>query len=82
MVGPLLNILQPSGEPATIKFITVGGRTSAYVEEIQHLSPKTATSKDVAAVAADGDESDLTQPSEDDTSDVKTGGKRKKVRVH
>lgn len=26
---------QPSGEPATIKWITVGGRTSAYVPEIQ-----------------------------------------------
>ncbi|GLB36541.1 putative formamidopyrimidine-DNA glycosylase H2TH domain [Lyophyllum shimeji] len=25
----------PSGEPATIKWITVGGRTSAYVEELQ-----------------------------------------------
>ncbi|KAF5338418.1 hypothetical protein D9758_012224 [Tetrapyrgos nigripes] len=25
----------PSGEPATIKFITVGGRTSAYVSELQ-----------------------------------------------
>ncbi|KAF7319888.1 MutM-like protein-1 [Mycena kentingensis (nom. inval.)] len=27
----------PTGEPATIKWITVGGRTSAYVAELQHL---------------------------------------------
>ncbi|KAJ7071385.1 AtMMH-1 [Mycena amicta] len=27
----------PMGEPATIKWITVGGRTSAYVVELQHL---------------------------------------------
>jgi len=27
----------PSGEPATIKWITVGGRTSAYVTELQKL---------------------------------------------
>ncbi|KAF8139919.1 hypothetical protein EV363DRAFT_1153024 [Boletus edulis] len=26
---------QPSGEPATIKWITVGGRTSAYVAQVQ-----------------------------------------------
>ncbi|KAF5392541.1 hypothetical protein D9757_002153 [Collybiopsis confluens] len=28
----------PSGEPATIKWVTVGGRTSAYVAELQQLS--------------------------------------------
>lgn len=33
---------QPSGEPATVKWITVGGRTSAYVSEVQkhHLKQK------------------------------------------
>ena len=31
-------VLQPSGEPATIKWLTVGGRTSAYVTELQRLS--------------------------------------------
>ncbi|KAG6866260.1 hypothetical protein C0991_006847 [Blastosporella zonata] len=30
-------LLLPSGEPATIKWITVGGRTSAYVQELQLL---------------------------------------------
>lgn len=28
-------LAKPSGEPATIKFITVGGRTSAFVTELQ-----------------------------------------------
>lgn len=28
---------QPDGTPATLKFITVGGRTSAYIEELQKL---------------------------------------------
>ncbi|XP_006453744.1 hypothetical protein AGABI2DRAFT_41042, partial [Agaricus bisporus var. bisporus H97] len=28
---------QPSGEPATIEWVTVGGRTSAYVPELQKL---------------------------------------------
>ncbi|KAI6136940.1 Formamidopyrimidine-DNA glycosylase N-terminal domain-containing protein [Pisolithus sp. B1] len=31
------NVKTPSGEPATIKWITVGGRTSAYVPEVQKL---------------------------------------------
>ncbi|KIM54247.1 hypothetical protein SCLCIDRAFT_1222215 [Scleroderma citrinum Foug A] len=30
----------PSGEPATIKWITVGGRTSAYVPSVQKLNVK------------------------------------------
>lgn len=76
----LTDIFQPSGEPATIKFITVGGRTSAYVEELQHLNAKTANSEDIANVAANGEESDLTQLSEEDAEETKTGGKRKKVR--
>ncbi|TFK76706.1 hypothetical protein BDN72DRAFT_829861 [Pluteus cervinus] len=32
-------LLLPSGEPATIKWITVGGRTSAYVAELQKPPP-------------------------------------------
>ncbi|OSX67900.1 hypothetical protein POSPLADRAFT_1108213, partial [Postia placenta MAD-698-R-SB12] len=31
----ILNVYQPTGEPATIKWINVGGRTSAYVAELQ-----------------------------------------------
>ncbi|KAJ8521791.1 hypothetical protein ONZ45_g1561 [Pleurotus djamor] len=36
----------PSGEPATIKWLTVGGRTSAFVEELQILSRADAASED------------------------------------
>ncbi|KIP01715.1 hypothetical protein PHLGIDRAFT_32472 [Phlebiopsis gigantea 11061_1 CR5-6] len=32
------DLLLPNGEPATVKFVTVGGRTSAYVVELQKLS--------------------------------------------
>ncbi|KAI0809259.1 hypothetical protein BC629DRAFT_1483773 [Irpex lacteus] len=40
-------LLLPSGEPASIKFLTVGGRTSAFVVELQHLSgtPPSKSSK-------------------------------------
>lgn len=31
-------LVQPSGDPATIKWVTVGGRTSAFVVELQTLS--------------------------------------------
>lgn len=31
------SLVQPSGEQATIKWVTVGGRTSAYVAELQQL---------------------------------------------
>ena len=30
--------LQPDGRPATIKWVTVGGRTSAYIVELQQVS--------------------------------------------
>ncbi|KAF8845434.1 hypothetical protein BDN67DRAFT_458095 [Paxillus ammoniavirescens] len=33
----------PSGEPASVKWTTVGGRTSAYVAEVQRLPPKRKT---------------------------------------
>ncbi|KAJ8481482.1 hypothetical protein ONZ45_g15302 [Pleurotus djamor] len=36
----------PSGEPATIKWLTVGGRTSAFVEELQILSRADAAPED------------------------------------
>jgi len=32
-----LKHLQPDGRPATLSFITVGGRTSAFIEELQLL---------------------------------------------
>jgi hypothetical protein len=33
----LTNHIQPSGKPATIEWLKVGGRTSAYVVELQRL---------------------------------------------
>ncbi|KAJ2933571.1 hypothetical protein H1R20_g3519, partial [Candolleomyces eurysporus] len=54
-------LLLPSGAPATIKWITVGGRTSAYVVELQAVPKK---QKEELATELDGDESDLT-PLED-----------------
>lgn len=47
----LNNPRQPSGEPATIKWVTVGGRTSAYVAELQQL-PRSPTVKDEILVRA------------------------------
>ncbi|OJA17524.1 hypothetical protein AZE42_10089 [Rhizopogon vesiculosus] len=51
----------PSGEPATIKWITVGGRTSAYVTEVQCLPHKQGAGTE----AATEEESDLTLLSSD-----------------
>ncbi|KAJ7102426.1 AtMMH-1, partial [Mycena belliarum] len=60
----------PSGESATIKWITVGGRTSAYVVELQTLTkPMKKLSRGTRKrKEAEGDESDLTAltDSEDD----------------
>ncbi|KIJ68770.1 hypothetical protein HYDPIDRAFT_25023 [Hydnomerulius pinastri MD-312] len=38
--GAKLKMKLPSGDPASIKWITVGGRTSAYVTEVQKLPSK------------------------------------------
>ncbi|KAJ6626922.1 AtMMH-1 [Mycena sp. CBHHK59/15] len=56
------NLKLPSGEPATIKWITVGGRTSAYVVELQTLvgAVKTTTRGKRKAKEVEDDESDLT----------------------
>ncbi|KAL1952308.1 hypothetical protein VTO73DRAFT_1457 [Trametes versicolor] len=71
----------PDGKPATIKWITVGGRTSAYVAELQKLQrgaiqPRSAADMD----GAEEDESDLTPLSGEDeeTSTKKVTRKRKR----
>lgn len=53
----------PSGEPATIKWITVGGRTSAYVAEVQKRLPSSKGNDPVAAAASDtvADHDDVAQ---------------------
>ncbi|KAH7929366.1 AtMMH-1 [Leucogyrophana mollusca] len=67
-------LLHPTGEPATIKWITVGGRTSAYVVQLQHLPSKQAP---VSHTSQDDEESDLTPLSSSDDLPVKRGRKRK-----
>jgi len=56
----------PSGEPATIKWITVGGRTSAYVAELQILSRSEDLRSDSQQGHPDGNESELTPLSSDE----------------
>ncbi|KAI0325613.1 AtMMH-1 [Cubamyces sp. BRFM 1775] len=58
----------PDGKPATIKWITVGGRTSAYVAELQKLQRGKAT--DAQSADDDRDESDLTPLSGDEDAGV------------
>ncbi|KAJ6519326.1 AtMMH-1 [Mycena sanguinolenta] len=55
------NLKLPTGESATIKWITVGGRTSAFVAELQILggSAKKLTRGKRKAKEAEDDESDL-----------------------
>ncbi|KZV77540.1 AtMMH-1 [Peniophora sp. CONT] len=60
----------PDGEIATIKWVTVGGRTSAYISELQFLPDDAKT--------VDGVESDLTQLSEDDEGVASQPVKRKR----
>ena len=55
--------MQPSGGPAVIKWITVGGRTSAYVPELQKLSSKGVVETE------EGDSSALSSAPEDDEED-------------
>ncbi|KAI0033741.1 AtMMH-1 [Vararia minispora EC-137] len=73
----------PSGQPATIRWITVGGRTSAYVVELQHLrSPSKTASLTESIQQEDAAESDLTPVSGSDTEPVveTTKSRGKKVR--
>ncbi|KAK0455925.1 Formamidopyrimidine-DNA glycosylase N-terminal domain-containing protein [Armillaria borealis] len=54
------NMVLPSGEPATIKWITVGGRTSAFVFELQTTPPGPArTSRKRVQKREEADDSDL-----------------------
>ncbi|RDB29058.1 Formamidopyrimidine-DNA glycosylase [Hypsizygus marmoreus] len=75
----------PSGEPATIKWITVGGRTSAYVSELQRApkqsvrgEKKKRASRKTQKIEVVGDtESDLTALSDSEPDTVKNVRKRK-----
>ncbi|KAI0932719.1 hypothetical protein AcW1_000242 [Taiwanofungus camphoratus] len=68
----------PNGAAATIKWITVGGRTSAYVAELQQLSSRGSVVVSQNQQDAHGSESDLTPLSSDEeASPKKTTRKRK-----
>ena len=85
---------QPDGRPATIKWVTVGGRTSAYVVELQKLKRRLASSTVRGSSFAiyrrdlnisqdqldEADESDLTPLSgqEEETKVEKIAGKLKR----
>lgn len=83
--------LQPTGEPATIKWITVGGRTSAYVAELQKLNAstdvpsrtkRTGKRKQSAQTEGSGSDSDLT-PLEDeyDSDEAPIPHRKRKVQI-
>ncbi|KAJ7293819.1 AtMMH-1 [Mycena rebaudengoi] len=73
------NLKLPSGEPATIKWITVGGRTSAYVVELQSLvsgaKPTIRGKRKIQEV--EGDESDLTALTDSDGESAVPSHKQK-----
>ncbi|KAI0367522.1 AtMMH-1 [Pilatotrama ljubarskyi] len=72
----------PDGKPATIKWITVGGRTSAYVAELQKLQRgATAGPTQDATEGEEADESDLTPLSGDDDEKVEKGTRKLKRKV-
>ncbi|GBE78501.1 hypothetical protein SCP_0113900 [Sparassis crispa] len=67
----------PDGNPATIKWITVGGRTSAYVAELQRLPTRGEAGAVVTEEKDVGGESDLT-PLSDEELDAATPPTRKR----
>jgi formamidopyrimidine-DNA glycosylase len=71
------SMLLPSGEPATVKWITVGGRTSAFVAEVQCLPHKQRSGKTEATTE---DESDLTPLSSDDDSSLAASSRKRKLK--
>ncbi|EIN13470.1 AtMMH-1 [Punctularia strigosozonata HHB-11173 SS5] len=72
--GAKSSLKLPSGDPATIKWVTVGGRTSAYVAELQQLPCELDNIEDNQG------ESDLTPLSEDELFSVTSTWKPRKSR--
>ncbi|KAK0246386.1 AtMMH-1 [Armillaria nabsnona] len=67
------NMVLPSGEPATIKWITVGGRTSAFVFELQTTPPGPArTSRKRVQRREEADDSDLPLLTESESEEPPT----------
>ncbi|KAK2461715.1 hypothetical protein APHAL10511_006178 [Amanita phalloides] len=73
--------LEPNGEPATVKWITVGGRTSAYVVELQQL-PSHLMNPDPVDPDGDGDIRSGTPPGQADapTTDNDPDGTQRRGR--
>lgn len=70
--------IQPDGSPATITFVTVGGRTSAVVTELQKIpSKKTATKR--KRDASEGSDTETDEPPKQRRSRPKVN--RKIIRV-
>jgi len=70
-------MLLPDGQPATIKWIQVGGRTSAYVSELQVLPSKLAASTDQTNLVSEGELTSLSD-TEEEKSPQQTPSKRKR----
>ncbi|KAF9258592.1 hypothetical protein L218DRAFT_964320 [Marasmius fiardii PR-910] len=65
------NLKLPNGDPASIKWVTVGGRTSAYVSELQIMMyPQNRVEEE--------EESDLTPLEEEDREGKNKNGKRRR----
>ncbi|KAF7306497.1 MutM-like protein-1 [Mycena indigotica] len=75
----------PTGELATIKWITVGGRTSAFVSELQHLygPAKNGSSTRGKRKAKDEDEDEATDEKVDSAapSEMKNTAKKPRTRT-
>lgn len=89
--GKGASLTLPDGRTATIKWITVGGRTSAIVEEVQkagsgsrgnsRMKKKSAKKAEEEEEEADGDAAlESSELSEPPTDDDEAGGKRKRAR--
>ncbi|KAK0481594.1 AtMMH-1 [Armillaria novae-zelandiae] len=64
------NMVLPSGEPATIKWITVGGRTSAFVFELQTTPPGSMrSSRKRVQRREEADDNDLPPLTESDSEE-------------
>ncbi|KAI0286674.1 Formamidopyrimidine-DNA glycosylase N-terminal domain-containing protein [Russula aff. rugulosa BPL654] len=74
---PILKL--SDGQPATIKWVTVGGRTSAYVAELQRISRNSASQK--PGKNADSRESTLTPSPETPETETETSTPRKRRRT-
>lgn len=75
----ILADVQPDGTPATITFVTVGGRTSAVVAELQKMPSKKAAAPKRKREVTDGSDTETDEPPKQRRPRPKV--KRKIVRV-